>query len=142
MRSSFLLPRLRSAALLLGCVLASSCEDDPVVPSPGVPGDYAATRLALSIGGPPVNLLAAGASISLTLAEDHTTAGRLRVPTTVGGEEIDESLTGTWRQSHDTVFLAGPADTFIRDVPFLLRGATLVADNTDGTTRLQVTLSK
>ena len=142
MRSTFLLPGLRHAALLCGAVSAIACADDPVVPSPGAPGDYAATRLALSIGGPPVNLLAAGASISLTLAEDHTTSGRLRVPAFAGSEEIDESLTGTWRQSNDTVFFAGPADTFIRDVPFLLRGATLVADNTDGTTRLQVTLSK
>ena len=142
MRSTFLLPVRRAAAVLAGAMLASGCADDPVVPPSGAPGDYTATRFTLSIGGPPVNLLAAGASISLTLAEDHTTTGRLQVPATVGGEAIDESLAGTWRQSNDTVYFAGPADTFVRDLPFLLRGATLVADETDGGARLQVTLSK
>jgi hypothetical protein len=142
MRSTFLSPGIRIAALVAVITVASACADDPVVPSPGAPGDYAATRFAVSIGGPPVNLLAAGASISLTLAEDHTTTGRLLVPAVAGNEAIDESLTGTWRQSNDTVFFAGPADTFIRDVPFLLRGATLVADYSDGSGRLQVTLSK
>ena len=82
-------------------------------------------------------------SLSLTLAEDHTTSGRLQLPAAVtGGEPFDASLSGSWRQSHDTVFFSGPADTFIRDVPFLIRGATLVADNTDHGTRVQVTLAK
>ena len=135
-------PRLVLAASLFA-IASSACADDPIVPPAGAPGDYRATRLALSTSGPPVNLLAVGASLSLTLGEDHTTTGRLQLPASVtGGEPVDASLTGAWRQSHDTVFFSGPADTFIRDVPFLIRGATLVADNTASGTRVQVTLSK
>ena len=121
----------------------SACADDPIVPPAGAPGDYRATKLALSTSGPPVNLLAVGASLSLTLADDHTTSGRLQLPAAAtGGEPVDVSLSGSWRQSNDTVFFSGPADTFIRNVPFLLRGATLVADNTESGTRVQVTLTK
>ena len=122
---------------------SSACADDPVVPPAGAPGDYRATRFSLSTSGPPVNLLAAGASLSLALGEDHTTAGRLLLPADVtGGQAIDANLSGSWRQSNDTVFFSGPADTFIRDVPFVIRGATLVADDTDGGSHLQVTLTK
>ena len=128
---------------MLTAFAPSACADDPIVPPAGAPGDYQATRFALSTSGPPVNLLAVGASLSLTLGEDHTTTGRLQLPAAVtGGEPIDANLTGSWRQSSDTVFFSGPADTFIRDVPFLLRGATLVADNTANGTRIQVTLTK
>lgn len=142
MRFASAWPRLAIAASLLA-IGASACADDPIVPPAGAPGDYRATRFALSMSGTPVNLLAAGASIALTLDEDHTTSGRLQLPASAtGGEPIDANLTGSWRQSNDTVFFSGPADTFIRDVPFLIRGATLVADNTEGGTRLQVTLTK
>ena len=124
-------------------MVASACADDPLVPPPGAPGDYRATHFSLAMGGPPVNLLAAGASLVLTLGEDHSTTGRLHLPASVaGGEPIDADLAGTWRQSQDTVFFSGPADTFIRDVPFLLRGATLVAEYDDVGARLDVTLAK
>ncbi len=142
MRSPWAWPRLAVAASLFA-IAPLACADDPIVPPAGAPGEYRATKFALSMSGPEVNLLAVGASLSLTLGEDHTTAGRLQLPASVtGGDPIDANLSGSWRQSHDTVFFAGPADTFIRDVPFLIRGATLVADNTESGTRVQVTLTK
>ena len=123
--------------------LVLACADDPIVPAVGVPGQYHATRFTVARSGVPVNLLAVGASLSLVLADDHTTAGRLIVPAgAAGGTAIDQSLSGSWRASHDTVFFAGPADTFIRDVPFLVRGPMLVADDSAGGTRVQVMLSK
>ena len=135
--------RLVIMATIAAAALCAGCADDPIVPEAGVPGDYHATRFALSMSGVPVNLLAVGASLSLVLADDHTTSGRLVVPAAVaGGTAIDESLAGSWRQSNDTVFFAGPADAFITDVPFLVRGASLTADQTVSGTRLQVTLSK
>ena len=140
------LPCLSSPLVLavsLAGVMLAGCADDPVVPPPGAPGDYHATRFALSTTGQPINLLAAGASLSISLGDDHQTSGRLQIPAAVtGGIPLDQSLAGTWRQSHDTVFFSGTADTFVRDVPFLLRGATLVADQTRNGTRLQVTLAK
>ncbi len=135
-------PRLTVFVSLFGIALAA-CADDPIVPPAGAPGDYTATKFALSTSGPPVNVLAVGASLSLTLAEDHTTTGRLQLPAAVtGGAPFDANLSGSWRQSHDTVFFSGPAETFIAGVPFLVRGAGLTADQTMNGTRLELTLSK
>lgn len=135
--------RLLFSGAFAALALVLACADDPIVPAAGVPGQYHATRFTVARSGVPVNLLAVGASLSLVLADDHTTAGRLIVPAGgAGGTPIDQSLSGSWSASHDTVFFAGPADTFIRDVPFLVRGAMLVADDSAGDARVQVILSK
>ena len=131
---------LLAAAIL---AFASGCAEDPNVPPPGVPGSYHATTFALSSGGPAVNLLALGASLTMTLAADHTTTGRLVIPSSITGEEnIDDSLAGTWRQSNDTVYFDHPADTFVRDIPFVVRGGTLTGEWTSPGGQLVVTLSK
>ena len=123
--------------------LASGCAEDPNVPPPGVPGSYHATTFSLSSGGPAVNLLAMGASFTMTLGADHTTTGRLVIPSSItGGEKIDDSLAGTWRQSNDTVYFDHPADTFVRDVPFVVRGGSLATEYDSPGGQLLVTLSK
>lgn len=134
-----------SRSLLAAAVLATAggCADDPNVPLPGVPGSYHATAFTLSSGGPAINLLALGASFTMTLAQDHTTTGRLVVPASItGGDAIDESLTGTWRQSNDTVYFDGPADTFVRDVPFVVRGGSLAGEYVGPDGQVAVTLNK
>ena len=123
--------------------IASGCAEDPNVPPAGVPGSYHATTFTLASGGPAVNLLAMGASFTMTLAADHTTTGRLVIPSSVtGGEPVDESLAGTWLQSNDTVYFDGPADTFVRDIPFVVRGASLAGEYATPGGQLLVTLSK
>jgi hypothetical protein len=139
--------RIPTARLLLAALasasLAAACADDPNVPPAGVPGQYHATTFAVSSGGPAVNLLALGASFAMTLAADHTTNGRLFIPAAAaGGSAVDESLTGSWRQSNDTVYFDGPADTFVRDVPFVVRGASLEAEYATPGGHLTATLSK
>ena len=135
----------RSSRFLLAATLtiASGCADDPNVPPAGVPGSYHATTFTLASGGPAVNLLAVGASMTMTLTPDHATTGRLVVPAAVaGGTAVDESLTGTSRQSNDTVYFDGPADTFVRDVPFVVRGASLTGHYDPPGGQILVTLSK
>ena len=135
----------RTSRLLLAATLAiaSGCAAAPNVPPAGVPGSYHATTFTLSSGGPAVNLLALGASFTMALATDHTTTGRLIIPPSVtGGENIDESLDGTWQQSHHTVYFDGPADTFVRDVPFVVRGASLSGEWVSPGGQLLMTLSK
>jgi len=137
--------RLASPLLLATAVIAvaTACADDPNVPAAGVPGEYHATTFTVSSGGPAVNLLASGASLTMTLFPDHTTTGRLVVPAAVaGGIAVDESLAGTWRQSNDTVHFDESADTFVRDVPFVVRGNSLGAAYTTPGGQLLVTLSK
>jgi hypothetical protein len=137
LKPRFLLVALAAASL------AAGCADDPNVPLPGVPGQYHATAFTTSDGGPAVNLLALGASFAMVLFPDHTTSGRLFIPAEVmGGNAIDESLAGSWRQSNDTVYFDGPADTFVRDVPFVVRGASLEAEYVTPGGEVAVTLSK
>ena len=135
------LPRFFLGALAVATI--GACADDPNVPPGSVPvgGQYHATTFTISPGGSPVNLLALGTSLVITLAPDHTTSGRLIVPAVVTGEEaLDEDLAGTWRQSHDTVFFSQTADTFIRDVPFVVHGSALVGQIVDPEGRVDVTL--
>ena len=124
--------------------IATACAEDPNVPPVGVPGAYHATAFSLATGGGPAyDLLASGASLTLTLAADHSTTGRLFVPAGyAGGAAVDESMAGTWRQSHDTVYFDGPADTFVRDVPFVVRANTLSAEYDPPGGQLLVTLMK
>ena len=133
----FLLAALASTAVV------AACADDPNVPPSGVPGQYRATTFSSSAGGPTVDLLTLGASLTMTLDPDHTTTGRLVVPAAVsGGNGVDESLAGSWRQSNDTVYFDGPADTFVRDVPFVIRGAALEALYITPGGEVRVTLNK
>lgn len=122
---------------------ASGCAEDPNVPPAGVPGSYHATTFTLSSGGPAVNLLALGASLTMTLGADHTTTGRLVIPASItGGEKIDDSLAGTWRQSNDTIYFDHPADTFVRDIPFVVRGGALAGEFASPDGQVLLTLSK
>ena len=124
--------------------LATACAEDPNVPPLGVPGAYHATAFSLATGGGPAyDLLASGASLTMTLAPDHTTTGRLFVPAQyAAGAAVDESLVGTWRQSNDTVYFDGPADTFVRDVPFIVRPNSLWAEYDPPGGQLRVTIMK
>lgn len=100
-----------------------ACGDDgddgfsPTVRS--VAGTYSATIFTLTSGATATDLLAAGASVTVTLAQDGTTSGRLFVP---GGAEdggdLDADLTGTWSLNGASVTFSQTADTFIRDVAF------------------------
>ncbi|HWE41749.1 MAG TPA: hypothetical protein VG432_04545 [Gemmatimonadaceae bacterium] len=139
------MPLTRAARFLVAAALAagSGCAEDPNVPPAGVPGTYDATTFTLASGGPAVNLLASGASLVMTLGADHRTTGALFIPSSVtGGEAIAESLAGTWRQGNDTVYFDQPADTFVRDVPFVVRGASLVGSYATPGGLLSVTLTK
>jgi hypothetical protein len=138
------LTRISRILLAAGTLaFASACAEDPNVPPAGVPGSYHATSFTLSSGGPAVNLLALGASFTMTLGADHTTTGRLIIPPSVtGGENIDQDLTGSWRQSNDTVYFDHPADTFVRDIPFLVRGGSLSGEWASPGGQLVITLSK
>jgi hypothetical protein len=102
-----------------------------------VTGTYTATQLTTTEGGTSTNQLAAGASITLTLNANGTTSGRFIVP-----GELDADLTGTWTLSGTTVSLSHSADTFLTDTDFQVQGNRLVGDETFGSTRVQVTLTK
>ncbi|HEX2781108.1 MAG TPA: hypothetical protein VHM30_16530 [Gemmatimonadaceae bacterium] len=143
------LPRPRFGAIaraalsvLIALVTAGCGGDDPVAPS-NPAGAYTATSFTTTDGGTTTNVLAAGGSISLVLTAQGATTGHLFVPASVTGDvDVNDDLSGTWTQNGSTVHLSHAADTFLRDTPFTIHGATLVGDRTFGTTRIQVTLTR
>lgn len=116
------MPRL-VARVVLTCLLATvaGCGDDAFSPTAeSVAGSYSASEFtATSDELGTFDLLAVGAEVTVTLAADGTTTGRLFVP---GGAEdnsdLDADLTGTWTLDGSTVTFSQTADTFIRDAPF------------------------
>lgn len=109
-----------------------------------VTGSYAASHFAIfGEDGDSIDLVAAGASLTIELLASRKTTGRLFIPTTPQiGPGFDASLAGNWTRTADTVRFSHTADTFVRDLPFAIRGSTLVGDKVFAGIRVKVTLSR
>jgi hypothetical protein len=97
-------------------LVATACGEgfSPTIDT--VAGPYTATQLTLTqTGQPTIDLLATGASLTLTLLNQGTTEGRLFVP---GGDEngadIEVSLAGTWSLAGNRVTPHLDANTFLQ----------------------------
>jgi hypothetical protein len=137
--------QFRRATAALVCAMSMSIAacggyDAPVSPL-SVTGTYTATQLTTTTGGVTTNQLAAGASVTLVLATDGTTVGRLFIPASTT-PALDVALNGTWNFSNDDIDLNSSTDTFLRDMLFRVSGNTLVGDQTFGSTRIQIVLTK
>ncbi len=110
-----------------------------------MPGRYAATEFtATDSTGRPIDVLAAGGSITLQLNQDGTTQGRLIIPRTVTLDSaVDATLTGVWIQLRDTVSLgAQQSQTFMRNLPFAVEGDRLVGKKEINQSVVTVVLEK
>ena len=134
---------------LLPCVLVgfiavtlASCDDDPT--APGAPdGAYEATAWTAIEGGVTTDVLAAGGTFDIVLTPQGGTTGLLFIPGSVTGEgDLESSLVGTWTQTGSVIDFHHAADTFVRDMSFVIDGATLVGDRTFGDLRIRVTLTR
>jgi hypothetical protein len=82
-------------------------------------------------------------SFTLTGGSVDADAHLSRVHPAVTGEgDFDADLAGTWTRSGSIVEFSHAADTFVRDMPFTMQGATLVGDRTFGDVRIRVTLTR
>jgi len=136
--------RVLSLGVLPACftLALAACDDDPTAPTAPT-GEYEATSFTATSGGTTTDVLDAGGSFTITLTSQGTTTGRLFIPASVTGEgDFDSDLTGTWTQSGSTIQFDHAADTFVRDMPFTIQGATLVGDRTFGDVRIRVTLTR
>lgn len=132
------LMRQAAAALALGL---AGCGDGFTPTEETVVGTYEAEEFEVSSGGFTTDLLALGATVTVTLSPDGTTSGRLFVPGAgEGGSDVDESLTGTWSLSGSTVTFSQSADTFIPDVEFTAGENVLTGEGTfeEDTVRLRL----
>jgi len=133
---------LRPAMLALALGLLA-CGGDNLAPTMDtVAGTYTATTFTITSTTPPTDALAAGVTVTLTLAPNGTTSGRLFVPGADDGGDIDEDLTGTWSLSGRSVTFNQSANTFIRDAVFTVGANRLTTEGTFGDTSLRLVLTK
>ena len=118
--------------------LASSCHDETVV------GTYTATTFTCGpTGAASTNVLAAGGSISLTIADDMSTGGTLTIPAGVNcGSTGTTSLLGHAGKVGTVVTLNTTADSFMREMQFSYGGTTLSGSGTFSGIVVIVILSK
>lgn len=137
---------LRAVAFCLAlATVACGDDDDPFSPTmENVAGSYtASTFTAQSDLFGNVDLLATGATVSVTLDEDGTTTGRLFVPDAGDdGGDVDVDLAGTWTLTGDTVTFSQTGDSFIRDVDFVASENRLTGEGTFDDTDLLLVLTK
>lgn len=138
-------PLRRLIALGAVSLLACGGDDGPVGPTVAeVAGTYTATTFTGTQGGTTTDLLAAGASVTATLAPDGTSTGRLFVPATVSGGlgTVDEDLGGTWQLNGTTVRFNQAADTFLRDLVLAVGVNRLQGEDVFAGVTLRITLTK
>ena len=132
-----------SAALTCALMLSvAACGDNGITNPSTVAGTYTATQFTTTTSGVTTNQLAAGASVTLVLNGDGSTAGRLFIPASTT-PVFDQPLNGTWSLSaNGDVDLNSTSDNFLRDMLLRASGNTLVGDQTFGSTRIQIVLTK
>ena len=81
--------------------------------------------------------------VTLDLATDGTTTGRLFVPEgELDGSDLDADLTGTWSLTDSTVTFEQSADSFIPDVDFIASSNRLTGEGTFSGGTLLLVLTK
>ena len=138
--------RVRRAGILTLVLWLSACggDDDSFSPTTeNVAGTYTATVFTLTSSIGTTDLLALGATVTVTLDPAGTTTGQLFVP---GGAEdggdLNVDLAGTWTLTGSTVSFSQSADTFIRDVPFTAGPDRLSSEGDFEAGRIRLVLGK
>ena len=133
----------RIIALALTLAVAA-CGDDNFRPTvENVAGSYTASTFTYETSDGTTDLLAAGAVVSIDLAEDGTTTGEIFVAAGgEGGGDLDQELTGTWTLAGSTVTFDQDADTFIRDLEFTADEDLLIGEDTFDDVTIRLVLSK
>jgi len=132
----------RIAAASIAIILAGGgCTESTSVLD--LVGLYNATQFSVVDGGTTTDWLQAGATVQLILDANQTSAGTLFIPGgNEDGSDLTADLSGTWTIADGKVLFDQTADTFIRDTPFAVSGNTLVGDQTFGTARIRLTLTR
>ena len=109
---------------------SSACGSDSPSQASSLAGVYTATVFRVTpTGQPPIDVLAQGGTLSITIASDNTASGTLSLPASVAGTAFSASMAGTVVQTGTTVRFEQTADTFVRDLTFTVVGNTLQATN-------------
>jgi hypothetical protein len=128
-------------ALVLGC----GGSDEPA--STPIAGNYAATYFLTTGASGQRNEIAAGSTLTISLAANGTTTGHLHVAASGANPVFDSDLAGTWSATGNVVDFVQVADNFVDDILFTwgsdIQGiSTLAGDQVFSGTRIQITLTR
>ena len=134
----------------LACVtLIAGCGDgygtDPDSP---VAGTWVATQFRITpTGQAQIDALAAGGTLTITIATNNSTSGTISLPASVtGGAALNASMAGTasLNGANTEVTFTQAADTFVRDLTWQRVGNTSlsVSNQTAGSASFTITLTK
>ena len=135
---------LKSTLVLAFAVSAAACSDSNA--PTGVPvGNYTAIQFVTTGSSGQRDELAAGSTLTLSLASNGTSSGHLHVAASASSPVVDADMAGTWREDGSVVTVSQGADTFVRDMPLTLsndpvNGWILVGDKSFNSVRIQLTL--
>ena len=137
------------ALLLIGLpaiVMACGGSDEPSTTP--IAGTYVATFFQTTGSSGQRNEIAAGSTLTITLAANGTTTGHLHVAASGSNPVFDADMAGTWTATENhVVTFAQSADTFVRNMEFTwasdIQGlSTLAGDKVFTGTRIQITLTR
>lgn len=135
-----------TVALSLVVLAAAACGSDTTEPQKALVGSYTASQWVTTGGGGQTNQLLAGSTLTLTLANDGSTSGRLHLAASGGSPALDADMAGTWSESNNKVRISQSANTFVRNLTFdvVPNGSkwSLTADQVVSDTRIQITLDQ
>ena len=134
-----------ASMFFVGALLACG-GSDTTSPTLTAAGNYTATFFHTTGTSGSRDELLAGSTLVLNLNSNGTTSGHLHVAAAGTTPAFDADMAGTWQQEGMTVEISQAADTFVRDMDFILTPAAadgweLVGDQVFQGTRVQVTLS-
>ena len=129
-------PVLFCVAAMAGC--------DSTSPS-ALEGNYTAIIFVTTDQMGPTNQLQLGSSLDLSLDDDGTTSGNLHFAAQGGAPAFDADMNGTWTQNGDVIEITQAADTFVRDMAFIIQRAVdgsvvLVGDQEFDGVRINISL--
>jgi hypothetical protein len=103
----------------------------------------ATTFIATRTGASPQDVLAAGGQMNIVLHWNGSTSGTLEVPASITNPEpaINASMAGSWVQTGNTIRFQQQADTFVRDVTWVIGSGTLTGSFSEPEGTVEVTLT-
>ena len=132
--------------IFLAAVTLTHCGDS-TAPTEMLAGTYQAVQFVTTMGSAdPVNQLAAGSTLNVALAADHSATGHLHIAASGSDPAFDEDMGGTWSKDGNKVTFSQEADTFVRNMEFIAVPNAdvwdLVADQVLSGARIQIRLSR
>jgi hypothetical protein len=132
------------AAVLFGLAVVGVACSSPLTPG-DLAGRYHATQFDATFGGTPYNLLARGATVTLELRDDGTTAGHFSLPVVPGFQSVpvEDDLAGTYEVRNNTVrLLTTDASAYLAGFYFNASKSAMSTNETSASASFLLTLER